>query len=206
MLGAATDTTALTLTWALSLILNNPSTLEKIRGEIDLHVGKERQVEESDINNLTYLQALVKETLRLYPPGPLLLPHECIEDCTVDGYHVTKGTRLLVNVSMIHRDPEFWSDPDAFRPERFLEEHKEVDVRGNHFNLIPFGGGRRICPGISLGLQSVQLALANLVHGFDVKKISEKPIDMTEAPGLSNVKATPLNVFLSPRLPSHLYG
>nr|GMD80214.1 cytochrome P450 CYP82D47-like [Ipomoea batatas] len=206
VLGAATDTTALTLTWALSLILNNPSTLEKIRGELDIHVGKERQVEESDINNLIYLQALVKETLRLYPPGPLLLPHECIEDCTVDGYHVTKGTRLLVNVSMIHRDPEFWSDPDAFRPERFLEEHKEVDVRGNHFNLIPFGGGRRICPGISLGLQSVQLALANLVHGFDVKKISEKPIDMTEAPGLSNVKATPLNVFLSPRLPSHLYG
>nr|GMD27314.1 cytochrome P450 CYP82D47-like [Ipomoea batatas] len=146
VLSAAIDTTTTTLIWALCLVLNNGDVLNKIRNELDNHVGRERHVNESDLNNLTYIQAVVKETLRLYPPGPLLVPHEAIEDCVVDGYHISKGTRLLVNVAKIQRDPKFWSDPDAFKPERFLMEHKDVDVRGNHFDLLPFGSGRRMCP------------------------------------------------------------
>nr|GLL45280.1 cytochrome P450 CYP82D47-like [Ipomoea trifida] len=205
MLFAGTDTTTIALTWALSLILNNSSVLEKIRAELDVHVGRERHVNQFDLNNLIYLQAVVKETLRLYTPGPLLLPHECIDDCVVNGYSIQKGTRLLVNVSMIHRDPDFWSDPDVFRPERFLNECKDIDVRGNHFELIPFGSGRRVCPAISLALQVMELVLASLIHDFDLKRISDEPIDMKEMVGMTNKKATPLHVFLTPRLPSHLY-
>nr|GMD28547.1 cytochrome P450 CYP82D47-like [Ipomoea batatas] len=206
VLSAAIDTTTTTLIWALSLVLNNDDVLDKIRNELDSHVGRERHVNESDLNNLTYIQAVVKETLRLYPPGPLLVPHEAIEDCVVDGYHVSKGTRLLVNVAMIQRDPKFWSDPNAFKPERFLTEHKEVDVRGNHFDLLPFGSGRRMCPGVSLGLQSVQLGLASVIHGFDIRRSLDEKIDMTEAAGLSVTKATPLEALLTPRLPLHLYS
>ncbi|XP_019155287.1 PREDICTED: cytochrome P450 CYP82D47-like [Ipomoea nil] len=206
MLFAGTDTTTITLTWALSLILNHSSVLEKIRAELDIHVGRKRHVNHLDLNNLIYLQAVVKETLRLYTPGPLLLPHECIDDCVVNGYNIQKGTRLLVNVSMIHRDPDIWSDPNVFRPERFLNEYKDIDVRGNHFELIPFGSGRRVCPAISLALQVMELVLACLIHDFDLKRISNEPIDMIEMVGMTNRKATPLHVFLTPRLPSHLYN
>ncbi|XP_019155269.1 PREDICTED: cytochrome P450 CYP82D47-like [Ipomoea nil] len=207
VLSAATDTIIVTLTWALSLVLNNYSVLKNIRVELDIYVGKERHVNQFDLNNLTYLRAVVKETLRLYPAAPLLLPHESTDDCVVNGYKIRKGTRILVNVSKIHRDPKIWSDPNAFRPERFLmSEHKEIDVKGNHFELIPFGSGRRICPGISLALQVVELTLASLIHGYDLKRISDELIDMTESGGLVNMKATPLYVFLSPSLPSHLYN
>nr|GMD28546.1 cytochrome P450 CYP82D47-like [Ipomoea batatas] len=178
VLSAAIDTTTTTLIWALCLVLNNGDVLGKIRNELDNHVGRERHVNESDLNNLTYIQAVVKETLRLYPPGPLLVPHEAIEDCVVDGYHISKGTRLLVNVAKIQRDPKFWSDPDAFKPERFLMEHKDVDVRG----------------------------LASVIHSFDIRRSLDEKIDMTEAAGLSVTKATPLEALLTPRLPLHLYS
>ncbi|CAH9087598.1 unnamed protein product [Cuscuta europaea] len=206
LLAAGTDTTANSLTWALSLILNKEDVLEKIRGELDKHVGRERLVIDSDINNLTYLQAVVKETLRLYPPGPLLIPHEALQDCTINSYRIFKGTRLLINVSKIHRDSSFWMDPDIFKPERFLTKQlKEIDVRGKHFELLPFGSGRRICPGISFGIESVQLGLANIIQGFDVRRPSSDLIDMSEAIGLGSTKEIPLQVFITPRLPFHLY-
>ncbi|CAH9080119.1 unnamed protein product [Cuscuta epithymum] len=206
LLAAGTDTTANSLTWALSLVLNNEDVLKKIRDELDMHVGRERLVNDADINNLIYLQAVVKETLRLHPPGPLLLPHEALQDCTIDNYFVFKGTRLLVNVSKIHRDPSYWMDPDIFKPERFLtNQHKEIDVRGKHLELIPFGSGRRICPGISFGIESVQLGLANIVHRFDVRRPSSDLIDMSEAIGLGAAKEIPLQVLITPRLPFHLY-
>ncbi|CAH9087599.1 unnamed protein product [Cuscuta europaea] len=206
LLGAGSDTTVTTLTWALSLVLNNEDVLKKIRDELDMHVGKERLVNDSDINNLTYLQAVVKETLRLYPAGPLLVPHEAQHDCTINNYCVFKGTRLLINASKIHRDPSYWADPDIFKPERFLtDQHREIDVRGKHFELLPFGSGRRICPAISFALESVQLGLANIIQGFDVRRPSSDLIDMSEALGLSVTKVTPLQVLITPRLPFHLY-
>ncbi|XP_019155272.1 PREDICTED: cytochrome P450 82A4-like isoform X2 [Ipomoea nil] len=176
-----------------------------IRAEIETHVGRERHVNQSDLSNLTYLQVVLKETLRLYPLGPLLLPHESVDDCMVNGYCIPKGTPVLVNISKAHRDPNFWSDPNVFRPERFMSEHKKIDVRGNHFELIPFASGRRMCPGISLALRVLELAMANLIHSFDLKRISNEAIDMTESAGLINSKTTPLYAFLTPRLPSHLY-
>ena len=202
------DTSMVTLIWALALLLNNRDTLRRAQQELDEQVGRERQVKESDIKNLVYLQAVLKETLRLYPAGPLLMPHQSSEDCTVAGYHIPAGTRLLVNVSKVHRDPSVWPDPTAFRPERFLngEAHQNVDVRGQSFELIPFGSGRRVCPGISLGLQVTQLGLASLLHGFDVTKlVSDEPNDMRETVGLTNLKASPLDVLVAPRLPTQAY-
>ncbi|XP_050237088.1 cytochrome P450 CYP82D47-like [Mercurialis annua] len=202
---AAADTTSIPLMWALSLLVNNPHILSKVQHEIDNYIGLERQVRETDTNNLVYLNAIVKETLRLYPPAPLLVPHESIEDCTVAGYHVPRGTRLLTNVWKIHRDPKNWSNPFEFQPERFVTSHQDFDVRGQHFELIPFGSGRRMCPGISFALQVVQLTLVALLHGFDFSSPTSEPIDMTESPGLTNLRATPLEVHINPRLKSHLY-
>ena len=107
----STDTTAATLTWALALLLNNRDALRKVQQELDKQIGRERQVNESDTKNLVYLQAVLKETLRLHPVAPLLAPRESSEDCTVAGYHVPAGTRLLVNASKFHRDPHVWTDP-----------------------------------------------------------------------------------------------
>ncbi|XP_019180703.1 PREDICTED: cytochrome P450 82A4-like [Ipomoea nil] len=207
LLVAATDTTSATLTWALSLILNNYDVLRMIQDELDTKIGKHSAIiDESDVNQLIYLQAVVKETLRLYPPGPLALPHEAIEDCTINGYHVQKGTRVIPNLAKIHRDPKVWVNPNEFRSERFLTTHKDIDVKGNHFEIIPFGSGRRMCPGITLGLQMVHLILACLIQSFDMQRPSIEPIDMAQSPGLTSPKATPLHVLLIPRLASDLYG
>ncbi|XP_042481630.1 cytochrome P450 CYP82D47-like [Macadamia integrifolia] len=204
---AATDPIAVTLSWTLSLLLNNKQVLRKAQDELDFHVGKDRKVEEKDIGNLTYLQAIIKETLRLFPDTPLLIPHEAIEDCTVSEFRIPKGTRLIVNLWKIHRDPSIWSNPLEFQPERFLTSHPNLDVWGKNFEFIPFGSGRRSCPGISFSLLTLQMMLARLVHEFELQTPSNEPVDMTERMGLSMSKKTPLDVLLSPRvLPSQLYG
>ncbi|EXC07358.1 Cytochrome P450 82A4 [Morus notabilis] len=204
IISGGTDTTAVTLTWALSLLLNNKSVLQKVQEELDLHVGKERPVKESDISNLVYLQAVVKETLRLYPAGPLSGIREFSEDCTIGGYHVPKGTRLITNLWKIQTDPKTWSDdPLEFKPDRFLTTHKDVDVKGKHFELIPFGAGRRSCPGMTYGLQMTHLVIACLLQAFDV--FTDGPVDMTAIFGLTNAKATPLEVLVKPRLSISLY-
>ncbi|KGN60056.2 cytochrome P450 CYP82D47 [Cucumis sativus] len=200
------DTTTVTMTWALCLLLNNKEALKKAQVELDEQVGRERQVKETDLKNLPYLQAIVKETLRLYPAAPLLVPHESIEDCTVAGYHIPKGTRLIVNVQKLQRDPLVWEDPFEFRPERFLTSQKNFDVRGQNPQFIPFGNGRRMCPAISFALQIIYLTLSNFLHGFEIDRPSEELLDMEESIGLTSLKKTPLEVVLTPRLPSHLYG
>ncbi|KAE8704173.1 putative Cytochrome P450 [Hibiscus syriacus] len=149
MILAALDTTMVTLTWAMSLLLNNRDELKKLQQELDIHVGKDRLVQESDIKNLAYLKTIIKETLRLFPTGPLGVPHESTEDCMVSGYHIPAGTRLIVNISKIHRDPQVWSDTCEFRPQRFLTTHKVIDFKGQNFELIPFRSGPRMCPGVS---------------------------------------------------------
>ncbi|XP_030481278.1 cytochrome P450 CYP82D47 [Cannabis sativa] len=204
LISGATDTTTVTIVWALSLVLNHSSVLKKIQEELDLHVGKERLVNECDIGSLVYLQAVVKETLRLYPAAPLSGPRESTQDCTVGGYHIPKGTRLITNVWKIQVDPLIWSDPMDFKPERFLTEaHKDVDVKGKHYELIPFGCGRRSCPGISYGLQMTHLVLASFLQAFEVSSSTytdEAVLDLTPTFGLTNAKATPLQILLKPRL------
>ncbi|XP_042483981.1 cytochrome P450 CYP82D47-like [Macadamia integrifolia] len=205
MILGGSDTTAVTLIWALSLLLNNQHAIKRAQDELDMHVGRESQVKESDISKLKYLQAIVKETFRLYPAGPLSAPRETMEDCTIASYHVPVGTRILTNLWKIHRDPRVWSQPHEFQPERFLTTHLDVEVSGQDFEFIPFGSGRRMCPGVSFALQVLHLTLAHLLHGFEFTTPSGAPVDMTETPGLTNMKATPLEVVLSPRLPSKLY-
>ena len=196
VISGGTETNITTLTWAVCLILRNPIVLEKVIAELDFQVGKERCITESDISKLTYLQAVVKETLRLYPSVPLSSPREFIEDCTLGGYNVKKGTRLITNIWKIHTDLSVWSNPLEFKPERFLTTHKDIDVRGHHFELLPFGGGRRVCPGISFSLQMVHLTLASLCHSFSFLNPSNEPIDMTETFGLAKTKATPLEILI----------
>lgn len=186
--------------------MNNREVLKKAVDEVETQVGRERLALESDLKKLPYLQAILKETLRLYPAAPLSVMHKSMEDCTVAGYHVPSGTHLLINLSKIHRDPKVYEDPLEFRPERFLNTHKNVDLRGQHFELIPFGAGRRMCPGVSFALLMMQLTLANLLAGFNVATPGDKPVDMQEQGGLTNIKVSPLEVLLTPRLSPHIYA
>ncbi|XVE82714.1 hypothetical protein DITRI_Ditri16bG0028100 [Diplodiscus trichospermus] len=204
---AGSDTTMVTLTWALSLLPNNPRVLKKAQDELDMYVGRHRQLEEHEIGNLVYLQAIVKETLRLYPAEPIIGLRAASEDCTLStGYHIPSGTQLMVNVWKIQCDERVWSDPHDFQPERFLTSNKDIDVRGQTFEFIPFGAGRRSCPGISLALRMVQFILGSFLQSFEVAKPSKlEDIDMTESNGLTNLKATPLEVLFTPRLDSKLY-
>ncbi|XP_015892336.3 xanthotoxin 5-hydroxylase CYP82C4 [Ziziphus jujuba] len=200
------DTTYLTLTWALSLLLNHVEALKAAQEELDIQVGKGRWVEESDIKNLVYLRAIVKETLRLYPSGPLVAPREAMEDCYVAGYQIPRGTRLLVNIWKLHRDPRVWIDPLEFKPERFISgDNARLDVRGHNFEYIPFSSGRRSCPGISSAMQIICLTLARVLQGFNLATPTNEPVDMSEGLGLTMPKATPLQVCLSLRLPNVLY-
>ncbi|KAD5508595.1 hypothetical protein E3N88_16298 [Mikania micrantha] len=206
LLAAGVDTISSTLAWALSLLLNDPSVLETARAEIDKEVGRERLVKESDMKNLVYLKAVIKETLRLHPVVPLSVPHESIEDCIVGGYNIPKGTRLMVNISKIHRDPNTWSNPHGFQPERFLTSHQDFDVKGQHFDLIPFGAGRRMCPGDTFALHEMHLTLASLIQQFKLQTPSNEPVDMSESFGITVSKQMPLEVLLAPRLSRHMYG
>ncbi|WJX65498.1 hypothetical protein P8452_50155 [Trifolium repens] len=205
LFAGGTDTSSVILIWALCLLLKNPLVMEKAKEELNIQVGKERCVNELDISNLVYLQAIIKETLRLYPPGPLSGPHEFSENCTLGGFQVKKGTRLITNLWKIHTDPTVWPDPLEFKPERFLTTHKDVDFRGNHFELLPFGSGRRMCPGISFGLQMLHFSLASFLHSFDILNPTPGLVDMTEEFGLTNTKATPLEILVKPRLSLNCY-
>ncbi|KAF3781650.1 Cytochrome P450 82C4 [Nymphaea thermarum] len=203
---AGTEATAVTIEWALSLLLNNPHHLKRAQDELDCHVGKERQVDESDFNNLPYLQAIVKESMRLYPTTPLLLPHESMEPIQLGGFELPVGTTLFVNVWKIHHDPTLWTDPEEFKPERFLSSRNEqTSFSGQDFAFLPFGSGRRICVGWWMAIQVVHLTLARLLQGFEWSTPMNEPVDMTEGHGLAIPKATPLRVLLRPRLPPHLY-
>lgn len=205
LLLTGSESTSITLTWAMSLLLNHPKALKAAQDELDQHVGKQRWVEETDIIKLPYLQAIVKETLRLYPPSPLAGPREAMEDCYIDGYFIPTGTRVIVDIWKVHRDPRVWAGPDEFRPERFLEEHGRFDFRGQCFEYIPFSLGRRACPGMNFGLQVVQLMLAHLIQGFDIWTEDGSSVDMSEGLGLAMPKASPLNAILAARLPAELY-
>ncbi|KAF5474084.1 hypothetical protein F2P56_006017 [Juglans regia] len=195
---AGTDTSAITTEWALAELINHPTMMEKARREIDSVIGKSRLVEESDIVNLPYLQAIVKETLRLHPTGPIIL-RESSQHCTIGGYEIPAKTRLFVNVWAIGRDPKHWESPLEFRPERFVSQSEgsagksQLDVRGQHFHLLPFGSGRRGCPGTSLALQVVQTTLATLIQCFEWKVPGgDGTVEMEEGPGITLPRAHPL--------------
>ncbi|XVF63949.1 hypothetical protein PTKIN_Ptkin09bG0127800 [Pterospermum kingtungense] len=202
---AASDTTTVTLIWGVSLSLNHPDKLKKSQEELDTHVGKDRLVEESDIYKLVYIQAIIKETLRMHPPAPLSAPCGLSESCSIAGCENPEGTGLIVNPHKIPKDPNIWPEPSEFMPEGFLTTHKDVDVRGQHYKLMPFCSGRRSYPGTSFALNMLHLTLSNFLHAFQFSTPPNGLIDMNGTVGLTNMKSTPLEALVSPRLAPQLY-
>lgn len=190
MILGGSDTTAVTIEWAMSNLLNHPHVLKKARDELESQLGDEL-LEETDLSKLTYLRCIVLETLRLYPAGPLLLPHRSSADCTVSGYDVPRDTILLVNAWAIHRDPKLWEDPMSFIPERF-ENNGDGSDGANHKLMIAFGLGRRACPGSGMAHRVLGLTLGLLIQCFDWRSVEDKEVDMAEGKGVSMPKAEPL--------------
>ncbi|XP_059444429.1 geraniol 8-hydroxylase-like [Corylus avellana] len=190
---AGTDTTSVTLEWAMAELLHNPEALSKAKIELDQVIGKGNPVEESDITRLPYLQAIVKETFRLHPAVPLLLPRKAEADVEINGYIIPKGAQVLVNAWAIGRDPTIWENANLFMPERFLGS--EIDVRGRNFELIPFGGGRRICPGLPLVIRVLHSMLGSLIHTFNWRLedgVKREDMNMEEKFGITLQRAHPL--------------
>lgn len=194
---AGTDTNAAALVWAMTALMKEGgSAMRKLQEGIRELVGKKGRVDEDDIQNLPYLRAVIKETLRLYPPTPLI-PRETIEKCSIDGYEIKQNTPVSINAWAIGRDPECWVNPDEFIPDRFcnLNNNDSIDYKSGEFEMIPFGGGRRGCPGISLGVATVELALANLLYAFDWELpygMVKEDIDINTLPGMTMHKKNPL--------------
>ena len=190
---AGIDTTSSTVEWAMTELLQNPEKLTKAQTELRQLLGKYELIQEFDIKKLPYLQAVMKETLRLHPPAPFLLPHKAETEVEISSYVVPKTAQILVNVWAMGRDSSVWQNPTSFMPERFIES--EIDMKGRDFELIPFGAGRRICPGLPLAQRMVHLTLASLLYSFDWKLAHDlKPenMDMTEKFGLILHKSEPV--------------
>lgn len=190
---AGSDTSGSTTEWGMAELLHNPKIMKKARNEVIQIIGKSNQVNESDIPSLPYIQSIVKETLRLHPPVPLLLPYIASNDVEINGYTVHKGNQVLVNAWSIGRNPEFWDDPLVFKPERFMDSN--VDFKGRDFEYLPFGAGRRICPGIPLANRMIVLMLAVLLHSFEwelPEGVGPDALDMREQYGITLKKLVPL--------------
>ncbi|BAT17828.1 Os12g0582000 [Oryza sativa Japonica Group] len=196
LLFAGTDTSALTIEWAMAQLVTHPETMKKARAEIDANVGTARLVEEADMANLPYIQCVIKETLRLRTAGPVIPAHEAMEDTTVGGFRVARGTKVLVNAWAIHRDGDVWDAPEEFRPERFVDSDAGGAVTAP---MMPFGLGRRRCPGEGLAVRVVGVSVAALVQCFDWEVGDDDVVDMTEGGGLTMPMATPLAAVCRPR-------
>ncbi|XVF07634.1 hypothetical protein REPUB_Repub06bG0156300 [Reevesia pubescens] len=204
MFTAGSDTTTSTLEWAMAELLHNPTKLSKLLAELrsSIAYGPGKKVEEKDIENLPYLKAVIKETLRLHPPLPFLVPHMAMTSCKMLGYTIPKETQILVNVREIGRDPNSWDDPLAFKPERFLQEpNNKMEYKGHDFEFIPFGSGRRMCPALPLASRLLPLTLGSLLHSFDwilADGFKPEDMDMTEQMGITLRKSVPLMVIPLP--------
>ncbi|KAK1317883.1 Cytochrome P450 98A2 [Acorus calamus] len=201
MITAGMDTTAISAEWAMVELIRNPRVQAKAQEELDRVIGPNRIMSETDFLSLPYLQCVAKEALRLHPPTPLMLPHKASADVKLGGYDVPKGSNVHVNVWAVARDPAHWRDPLEFRPERFLEE--DVDMKGHDFRLLPFGAGRRVCPGAQLGINMVQSMLGHLLHHFEwapPEGMKAEEIDMSENPGMVTFMTVPLMAVATPRL------
>nr|XP_043617256.1 cytochrome P450 76T24-like [Erigeron canadensis] len=193
---AGGDTTSTTLEWAMTELIRNPMKMETARLEItNFTQNNKKHIQEMDISQLPYLQAITKETLRLHPPAPFLIPHKAIHDVEVGGFVVPKNAQILCNVWAIGRDPNVWSNPETFMPERFLEV--EIDYRGQNFELIPFGSGRRMCPGLNVAHRMLHIMLGSLIQKFDWKLEGDMRVEdmnMEEKFGLTCPRNVPLLV------------
>lgn len=201
-----TETVASAIEWAMAELMRSPDDLKKVQQELQDVVGLNRKVEESDFEKLTYLRCCLKETLRLHPPIPLLL-HETSEESVVSGYRIPAKSRVMINAWAIGRDKDSWEDSESFKPSRFLREGVP-DFKGGNFEFIPFGSGRRSCPGMQLGLYALEVAVAHLLHCFawelpDGMKPTE--LDSDDVFGLTAPRANRLIAVPTPRLLCPLY-
>lgn len=191
MIFGAIDTSQTSIEWIMSELIRHPRVMKVLQEEIKNVIVDCEFVEESHLAKLDYLDMVVKETMRLHPVAPLLLPHESMQDIVIDGYYIQKNSRIIVNNWGIGRDPRIWSENvEEFLPERFIGCN--IDLRGKSFQLIPFGSGRRGCPGLHLGLINIKLVVAQLVHSFDWGLpfgMSPDDLDMDEIFGLSVPRA-----------------
>jgi cytochrome P450 len=184
----------------MSELSRNPKVMAKAQSEVREVLGQDRGViTTTDLTELYYMRMVIKEVLRLHPPGPLLVPRETREDCEIMGYHIPKGTNVHVNVFAISRDPKYWDNPEEFKPERF--EEKKVDYYGTHFEFTPFGAGRRQCPGMSFGALTVEIVLANLLYHFNwmlPNGIVPESLDMSEKFGITASRMCELQLIATP--------
>ncbi|KAJ3699917.1 hypothetical protein LUZ61_003622 [Rhynchospora tenuis] len=182
---AGIDTTYITIDWAMCELMKNPTIMKKLQEEVRGMVKNGDMVRSEDLNQMGYLRAVIKETLRLHPPIPVL-PRESMEECEINGFTIPKGTKILINAWAIGREAKSWEVPEEFMPERFIGS--QLDYSGNNFQYIPFGAGRRICPGIAFGSATAELALANMIHHFDWELpsgMTTEELDMSDSPGFS---------------------
>ncbi|XP_057799417.1 cytochrome P450 71D95-like [Salvia miltiorrhiza] len=192
MFVAGTETSSTTTVWAMAEMMRNPRVMEKAQAEVQAALKGKTAVEESDVQELKYLKLVIKETLRLHPPIPLV-PRQTREECKVEGYSIPIKTKVMINIWSMGRDPQYWDHPETFRPERF--ENSRKDFVGNDFEYIPFGAGRRSCPGLNFGLANVELPLAKLLYHFDWKLpngMSCDGLDMSETDGITVCRKKPL--------------
>ncbi|KAK2638601.1 hypothetical protein Ddye_026396 [Dipteronia dyeriana] len=183
---AGSETSSTTVEWAMSEMLKNPRVMKEAQAEVRRVFDRKGKVDETSIHDLKFLKAVIKETLRLHPSAPLLLPRENTESCQIDGYEIPAKTRTIVNAWAIARDPKYWTEAEKFIPERFLDS--PLDYKGTNFTYIPFGAGRRICPGIQFALPNVELPLAQMLYHFDWKlpnAMKEEDLDMIESFGVT---------------------
>ncbi|TVU06540.1 hypothetical protein EJB05_49761, partial [Eragrostis curvula] len=213
MFEAGTDTSFIVLEYAMVELMQNPHVMTKLRAEVRaltaMALPKDDGVllvtkDELSSSGVPYLKAVIKETLRLHVPAPLLVPHLSMADCEIQGYTIPAGTRAIVNAWALARDPSHWDRPEEFMPERFIVEEggsaAAVDHKGNDFLYLPFGTGRRICPGINFAIATIEVMLANLVYHFDWElPQGVTSIDMTESFGLTVHRTEKL--LLVPRVP-----
>jgi 4-hydroxyphenylacetaldehyde oxime monooxygenase len=191
----AVDTGSVTVVWTMTELVRNPRVLKKVQHEIRTAVGdKGRRMQQDDLPALKYLRMVVLETLRLHPAFPLLVPRETMRQIKVSGHDVPAKTRVLVNAWAMGRDPAYWDNPEEFNPDRF--ECKDVSFNGTtHFEYVPFGAGRRMCPGMAVGLSTTEFFLANLLCHFDwelPEGMTAESVSTEEAGGLTVHKKTPL--------------
>uniref|UniRef100_A0ACD5V6N1 Uncharacterized protein n=1 Tax=Avena sativa TaxID=4498 RepID=A0ACD5V6N1_AVESA len=203
IISAGSDTSSTMVDWAMSELMKNPRILHKAQAEVREAFKGQDKLTEDDIAKarLGYLHLVLKEALRLHPPAALLLPRECGETCRVMGYDVPKGTKVFVNVWAIGRDDRYWGDAETFRPERF--ESSAVDFKGADFEFLPFGAGRRMCPGMWFGMANMELPLANLLFHFDwelPRGVRPEDLDMTETFGITVRRKNKLWVHAKPRI------
>ncbi|KAK1270056.1 Cytochrome P450 71A1 [Acorus gramineus] len=199
LIAAATDTSYITIEWAMAELIHNPETMKKVQEEVRGIAGKKSMVEQYDTNGMYYLKAVVKEVLRMHPPAPLLLPRELMEDTKILGYSIPKKCRVIVNAWAIGRHPDYWEMPEEFQPERFL--NRSVDYKGQDFQFIPFGAGRRACPGMAFAVATIEIVLANLLNDFEWKLPGElrgEDLNMDEAPGLTTRRKASLVLVAEP--------